>query len=122
LGLQTKKRSFDAIKIGLSADREVVYNRINQRVDQMMRQGLLEESRSLYEHRKLNALQTVGYKELFAHFDGLYSLDEAIDEIKKNTRRFAKRQGTWFRRDPEIKWFDYKANLDEILGFINSQL
>ena len=122
LGLQTKKRSFDAIKIGLSADREVVYNRINQRVDQMMRQGLLEESRSLYEHRKLNALQTVGYKELFAHFDGLCSLDEAIDEIKKNTRRFAKRQGTWFRRDPEIKWFDYKANLDEILGFINSQL
>ncbi len=121
LGLQTKKRSFDAVKIGLQADREVIYDRINKRVDLMMLQGLLEESQSLYEHRDLNALQTVGYKELFAYFDGLYSLEEAVNEIKKNTRRFAKRQGTWFRRDPEITWFDYKTDLDEILSFIDSQ-
>lgn len=121
LGLQTKKRSFDAIKIGLQADREVIYDRINKRVDLMMQQGLLEESRSLYQHRDLNALQTVGYKELFAYFDGLYSLEEAVNEIKKNTRRFAKRQGTWFRRDPEITWFDHKTDLDEILSFIDSQ-
>lgn len=121
LGLQTKKRSFDAVKIGLQADREVIYDRINRRVDLMMQQGLLEESRSLYEHRDLNALQTVGYKELFAYFDNLYSLEEAVNEIKKNTRRFAKRQGTWFRRDPEITWFDYKTDLDEILSFIDSQ-
>lgn len=121
LGLQAKKRSFDTIKIGLQADREVIYDRINKRVDLMMQQGLLEESQSLYEHRNLNALQTVGYKELFAYFDGLYSLEEAVNEIKKNTRRFAKRQGTWFRRDPEITWFDYKTDLDEILSFIDSQ-
>ena len=119
LGLQTKKRSFDAIKIGLQADREVLYHRINRRVDLMMQQGLLEESRSLYQYRNLNALQTVGYKELFAYFDGLCSLEEAVNEIKKNTRRFAKRQGTWFRRDPEITWFDHKTNLDEILSFID---
>ncbi len=121
LGLQTKKRNFDTIKIGLSADREVIYDRINQRVDLMMQQGLLEEARSLYVHRELNALQTVGYRELFTYFDGIFSLEQAINEIKKNTRRFAKRQGTWFRRDPEIKWFDHKTNLAEILNHIESK-
>ncbi len=118
LGLQTKKRSFNTIKIGLSADRDVIYQRINQRVDRMMEQGLLEEARDLYPHKDLNALQTVGYRELFAHFDGELSLDQAVSEIKKNTRRFAKRQGTWFRKDTTIQWFDYKTDINEIIAFI----
>lgn len=122
LGLHSKKRSFETIKIGLTADREVVYDRINHRVDLMMEKGLLEEARSLYEHKHLNALQTVGYRELFAHFDGLISLEEAINEIKKNTRRFAKRQGTWFRRDPEIIWFDYKTSPNDIINFVERLL
>lgn len=122
LGLHSKKRSFETIKIGLTADREVVYDRINHRVDLMMEKGLLEEARSLYEHKHLNALQTVGYRELFAHFDGLVSLEEAINEIKKNTRRFAKRQGTWFRRDPEITWFDYKTSPNDIINFVERLL
>lgn len=122
LGLQTKKRNFHTIKIGLSANREIIYDRINQRVDLMIDQGLLEEAKGLYKHKNLNALQTVGYRELFAHFDGTISLEKAIEEIKKNTRRFAKRQGTWFRRDPEIKWFDYKTDLDEILKYVDKQL
>lgn len=122
LGLHTKKRSFETIKIGLTADREVVYDRINHRVDLMMEKGLLEEARSLYTHKHLNALQTVGYRELFAHFDGLISLEEAINQIKKNTRRFAKRQGTWFRRDPEITWFDYKTSPNDIINFVERKL
>lgn len=122
LGLHTKKRSFDTLKIGLTADRKVIYDRINQRVDLMMEQGLLEEARSLHKHKNLNALQTVGYRELFAYFDGLLTLEEAINEIKKNTRRFAKRQGTWFRRDPEIKWFDYKSSAKDIISYVDGQL
>lgn len=122
LGLHTKKRSFDTVKIGLTADRQVIYDRINHRVDLMMEQGLLEEARSLYAHKHLNALQTVGYRELFSYFDGLLTLEAAINEIKKNTRRFAKRQGTWFRRDPEIKWFDYKTAPNEIISYIENQL
>lgn len=121
LGLNKKERNFTAIKIGLSADREVIYNRINLRVDMMMDQGLLEEARGLYKHRELNALQTVGYRELFSYFDGTLSLNEAIEEIKKNTRRFAKRQGTWFRRDPEIKWFDYQTSHSEVIHYIQSK-
>jgi tRNA dimethylallyltransferase len=122
LGLHTKKRSFESIKIGLTADRQVIYDRINHRVDLMMEKGLLEEAHSLYAHKHLNALQTVGYRELFAHFDGLISLEEAINEIKKNTRRFAKRQGTWFRRDPEITWFDYKTSPNDIINFVERLL
>jgi len=113
-----KKRSFKNIKIGLEAEREIVYKRINQRVDQMIKNGLVEEAKKLYPFRHLNALQTVGYRELFAHFDGTLTLDQAISEIKKNTRRFAKRQGTWFRKDPEIKWFDYTSDTNEIIEFI----
>src|SRR5690606_21826509 len=85
--------------------------RINQRVDHMMRQGLLEEAKSLYSKRALNALQTVGYKELFKYFDGEYDLDQAISEIKKNTRRFSKRQLTWYNKDPNIIWFDTNMDL-----------
>lgn len=118
LGIHQKKRDFSSIKIGLTADREIIYERINQRVDIMIAQGLVEEAEKLYPYKELNALQTVGYKELFAYFDKTISLGEAIREIKKNTRRFAKRQGTWFRRDPDIKWFDYQTSTEEILQSI----
>lgn len=117
-----ESRNFNSIKIGLTADREIIYNRINKRVDIMMEQGLLEEAKALYPHKTLNALQTVGYRELFNYFDGTWELDFAISEIKKNTRRFAKRQLTWFRRDPNIIWFDFKTNSKEILSSIESKL
>mgnify|MGYP005991334085 CR=1 FL=1 len=112
-------RNFTSIKIGLNADREIIYNRINTRVDIMMENGLLEEAKSLHQHKDLNALQTVGYRELFSYFDGNISKDFAIGEVKKNTRRFAKRQGTWFRKDEEIQWFDYQTPIDEIIKFVN---
>ena len=115
---QLKKRNFTNIKIGLEAERKIIYDRINQRVDHMISNGLVEEAEKLYPFRHLNALQTVGYRELFAYFDVELTLDQAISEIKKNTRRFAKRQGTWFRRDPEIQWFDYKTDSNEIIAFI----
>ena len=111
-------RPFASVLIGLKADREVIYERINQRVDQMMEQGLEEEARALYPLRELNALQTVGYKELFAYFDGEISREMAVDRIKQNTRRFAKRQLTWFRKNKEIQWFDHDSSLEEVVGFI----
>ena len=117
-----KKRDFEAIKIGLHAQRELVYERINRRVDAMMEQGLLEEARKLYPNRELNALQTVGYKELFEFFEGLLTLQEAVSEIKKNTRRFAKRQGTWFRRDDEITWFEHDEDSSKIIQFLESRM
>ncbi|HTD39158.1 MAG TPA: tRNA (adenosine(37)-N6)-dimethylallyltransferase MiaA [Mucilaginibacter sp.] len=98
------KRPFESIKIGLNLPREVLYGRINQRVDIMVKQGLVEEVRSLLPYRHLNALNTVGYSELFDYFDGKTDLNTAIELIKQNTRRFAKRQLTWFRKDKEIKW------------------
>lgn len=115
-----KKRNFHTLKIGIDAEREIIYDRINQRVDLMIATGLVEEARALYEHKNLNALQTVGYKELFAHFDGELSLEEAISEIKKNTRRFAKRQGTWFRKDTSIKWFNYQTEINEVIKFLEN--
>ena len=111
-------RNFKSIKVGLNADREIIYNRINQRVDIMIENGLLEEAKLVYPHKHLNALQTVGYRELFEYFDGNYTLDFAISEIKKNTRRFAKRQLTWFRKDTETIWFDYKEDIDRFLDKI----
>lgn len=111
-------RNFKAIKIGLNADREIIYNRINQRVDLMIENGLLEEAKTLYPHKTLNALQTVGYRELFEYFDKNWTLDFAISEIKKNTRRFAKRQLTWFKKDTETLWFDYKEDLDIFINTI----
>jgi tRNA dimethylallyltransferase len=117
-----KKRNFSNIKIGLQADREIIYARINQRVDQMVASGLVEEARSLYAYKNLNALQTVGYKELFTYFDGDLTLTEAISEIKKNTRRFAKRQGTWFRKDAKIKWFDYETDPEKIISYIETSI
>lgn len=115
-------RNFKSIKIGLDAERRVIYNRIEQRVDIMIEDGLVEEAKKLYMHKDLNALQTVGYRELFNYFDKQYAMDVAIAEIKKNTRRFAKRQNTWFKKDKEIKWFDYETNYQEIIEFINSKL
>lgn len=100
-----KIRDFKMVKIGLTRDRAELYQRINQRVDIMMQQGLLDEARSLYEHRELNALNTVGYRELFDYFDGKLTLEEAIELIKRNSRRYAKRQMTWFNRYNDITWF-----------------
>lgn len=116
------KRNFTSIKIGLTAEREIIYNRINKRVDIMMAKGLLAEAEKLYPHKEFNALQTVGYKELFQFFDKNITLDFAISEIKKNTRRFAKRQNTWFKRDVEINWFNYSDDIKKINNFINKKL
>ena len=115
-----KKRDFNIIKIGLNRNSEVLYQRINQRVDSMIEAGLLEEARILYPNRHLNALNTVGYKELFNYFDGTWSLDEAIERIKGNTRRYCRKQLTWFKRDDSIKWFDLdRENTKEIIKYIS---
>ncbi|WP_231462617.1 tRNA (adenosine(37)-N6)-dimethylallyltransferase MiaA [Pedobacter sp. Leaf132] len=106
LSATKKERPFNIIKIGLNTDRALLYNRINERVDKMMESGLVDEVKSLIEYKNLNALNTVGYSEIFDFMDGKISLDEAISAIKQNTRRFAKRQLTWFRRDEEINWFE----------------
>lgn len=118
--LKRKKntRNFTPIVIGLEAERPVMYDRINRRVDLMMAAGLLEEAESLYPYRKRNALQTVGYRELFAYFDGDSTLDFAVSEIKKNTRRFAKRQMTWFKRTENAMWFDFETNPENIIEYI----
>ena len=118
---QKKKRKFKTIKLILSRDREVLYSRINQRVDMMMAEGLLEEAKNVYEYRANNALQTVGYKELFAYFDGEWELETAVSEIKKNTRRYAKRQMTWFRRDPETVFFN-PTDEAEIITYLEEQI
>tara|TARA_B100000809_G_scaffold264657_1_gene321091 strand:+ start:17865 stop:18773 length:909 start_codon:yes stop_codon:yes gene_type:complete len=115
-------RNFNSLKVGLKADREIIYNRINQRVDSMIKEGLLEEAKSVYSHKKLNALQTVGYRELFSFFDGDVSLDFAIQEIKKNTRRFAKRQITWFKKDENTLWFDYLDDTEIIIKTLEEKI
>lgn len=103
--MKPKKRPFEIIKIGLNREREELYKRIDTRVEQMMDEGLEEEARTLYPHRGLNALNTVGYKELFDAFDGKCSIGEAVEKIKYNTHRYARKQITWFRRDPLMSWF-----------------
>jgi tRNA dimethylallyltransferase len=115
-------RPFKTITIGLTADRSIIYDRINRRVDIMLEQGQLEEAKGLLKHQDLNALNTVGYKELFNYFNGEWALDFAISEIKKNTRRFAKRQLTWFKRHKETLWFDYDYDFDLIINQIKEQL
>jgi tRNA dimethylallyltransferase len=100
-----KVRPFNIIKIGFNRNREIIYDRINHRVDNMMEQGFLEEARSVYHLRHLNALNTVGYKELFAYLDGKWALEEAVERIKGNTRRYARKQLTWFKKDPLVTWF-----------------
>lgn len=103
---EKRSRNFDIIKIGTEMDRAELYDRIDRRVDQMMADGLEAEARALYPYRDLNSLQTVGYKEMFDYFDGLCSRDEAVELIKRNSRRYAKRQLTWFRRDEQVIWCD----------------
>lgn len=115
-------RNFKTIKIGLQAERSLMYERINQRVDIMVQQGLVEEAKALYPNSDLNALQTVGYRELFQHFSGQWDLDFAISEIKKNTRRFAKRQVTWNKRDSEIFWFEHDAPFEQITDFVDNSI
>lgn len=112
---QTKaNRNFKTISVGLTANRDLIYHRINQRVDVMMQQGLLNEVKTLAPYQSLNALNTVGYKELFKYLNGDWSLDFAISEIKKNTRRFAKRQLTWFKKNENTHWFDYETDVNII--------
>ncbi|MGO4877356.1 tRNA (adenosine(37)-N6)-dimethylallyltransferase MiaA [Pedobacter sp. AJM] len=106
LSATKKERPFNIIKVGLNTERATLYNRINSRVDKMMHDGLVEEVKSLTEFRSYNALNTVGYSEIFDYLDQKLSIEEAVSNIKQNTRRFAKRQLTWFRRDEEIRWFE----------------
>lgn len=115
-------RKFKSIYIGLNAEREVLYNRINKRVDIMMANGLMEEVKSVAAYRHHNALQTVGYKEIFQYLDEELSLEQAIEEIKKNSRRYAKRQITWFKRNPEIIWIDFNSSFSEQLEKVKSAL
>lgn len=114
-----KQRPFRILKIGLNRDREILCDRINRRVDQMMADGLLEEARRVYPLRHLNALNTVGYKELFRYFDGEWSLETALEKIKRNTRVYARKQMTWFKRDPDIRWF-HPEEEKEIETYIHS--
>jgi tRNA dimethylallyltransferase len=118
LNQKKNKRNFTSIIIGLEADREMMYERINRRVDLMILEGLVEEAKNLYPNKKLNALQTVGYRELFDYFDEKTTLEFAVEEIKKNTRRFAKRQLTWFKRNENVEWFDFETDLKEIINLI----
>ncbi|MBR5676712.1 MAG: tRNA (adenosine(37)-N6)-dimethylallyltransferase MiaA [Paludibacteraceae bacterium] len=117
-----KKRSFRIIKLGLDRPRAELYARINERVNQMVANGLVEEAKAVYSKRKLNSLQTVGYRELFAHFDGEYDLNRAIELIQQNTRHYAKRQLTWFRHDNEIHWLNAKETNEKNIAFIDTLL
>jgi len=112
-----KQRPFRICKIGLTRERSDLFNRINRRVDAMIDDGLIAEAEHLYPMRNLNALNTVGYKELFAHFDGVFSLEEAVEKIKTNTRVYARKQMTWFKRDKDIAWF-HPDNEDDIFNYI----
>lgn len=117
-----KARNFTNIVIGLEANREIMYDRINQRVDLMLQNGLEAEARRLFNYKSTNALQTVGYRELFDYFEGKIDYNFATEEIKKNTRRFAKRQLTWFKRNQEAKWFDYTTDFHKIISHISAQI
>ncbi|RYC52888.1 tRNA (adenosine(37)-N6)-dimethylallyltransferase MiaA [Flagellimonas olearia] len=116
------QRAFKTLYVGIEAPRETIYERINTRVDLMMEAGLLEEAKKLHPHKHLNALQTVGYKELFEYLDGHCSLEIAVSEIKKNTRRFAKRQLTWLRKNENILWVNHDTKPTDILTAVSDQL
>ncbi|MGL2966064.1 tRNA (adenosine(37)-N6)-dimethylallyltransferase MiaA [Flavobacterium sp. XGLA_31] len=122
VGQKKNRRNFTPIIIGLEADREIMYERINQRVDIMMKEGLLSEAEVLFPYKMLNALQTVGYRELFEYLDATVTLDKAVENIKMNTRRFAKRQVTWFKRNENTVWFDYLTDMDRITNYIESKI
>lgn len=115
---EKKQRPFEIIKIGLNREREELYNRINRRVDSMMEQGLLKEAEEMLPYRQANALNTVGYKELFSYFDGIWELDEAVERIKGDTRRYARKQLTWFKRDQQMKWF-HPDEQEQIMKYIS---
>ena len=115
---EKKERPFRIMKIGLNRDREELYNRINQRVDQMMTDGLLDEAQRLYPMRHMNALNTVGYKEMFAYIDGTWTLEEAVERIKGNTRRYARKQLTWYKKDEQIRWF-HPDEIEQIYSYIS---
>lgn len=115
LNQKKPERFFKTLTVGIQAEREIIYSRINQRVDNMIADGLLDEATKLYPEKSLNALQTVGYREIFEHLDGKFDLDYAISEIKKNTRRFAKRQLTWYRKRDDILWVPYDLPSEKIL-------
>ena len=117
---QNKKRDFKILKIGLNKKREELYEMINNRVEEMVKAGLVEETKKLFQYRNLNSLNTVGYKELFDHFDGKTNLAESIELIKRNTRRYAKRQITWFQKDKNIHWFK-PSDIDKILELIRME-
>ncbi|MCU4166276.1 tRNA (adenosine(37)-N6)-dimethylallyltransferase MiaA [Carboxylicivirga caseinilyticus] len=117
----TRQRPFNIIRIGLDMDRDELYNRINHRVDMMIKDGLFDEARQFYHLKNENALNTVGYKEIFAHWDGEYDAQTAIELIKRNSRRYAKRQLSWFLRDKEMHWFHPK-DADEIITFVEQQI
>ena len=114
-GKGKRKRDFESIIVGLNGDRQKIYDRINYRVDLMVKKGLLDEAKKLHHQKSLNALQTVGYKELFLFFDGKITKEYAVEEIKKNTRRFAKRQLTWFKKNTNIMWFDFEADFSDLI-------
>lgn len=116
------QRNFNIIKVGLQADREIMYERINQRVDAMLEEGLLAEAQKLFPYKDHNALQTVGYRELFSFFEGELDWEDAIEAIKRNTRRFAKRQLTWFKRDTNTLWFDYQTPVTDIIDQIKIKM
>jgi tRNA dimethylallyltransferase len=122
LNKKKKDRFFSFIQIGLIAEREAMYNRINLRVEKMLENGLFKEVQRLYKYKNLNALQTVGYREFFDFLDSKINFNQAIELTKMNTRRFAKRQLTWYNKQTDIQWFDYKTNLSEIVNYINSKL
>ncbi len=116
-----KKRDFDQIHIGLDMERAELYDRINRRVDKMTEEGLVDEAKEFYPYRHLNSLNTVGYKELFEYFDGNITLDKAIELIKRNSRRYAKKQLSWFRRDKEMQWF-HPSQFEKIIEFLQDKL
>ena len=116
-----KQRPFDTIKIGLTRDRSELYDRINKRVIQMIDDGLIDEALAVYDKRELNALNTVGYKETFEYLDGLTTIDETIAKIQSNSRRYCRKQQTWFKRDNNIKWF-HPDNIKEIINYIDNQI
>jgi tRNA dimethylallyltransferase len=116
-----KERPFNIIKIGLTRDREELYQRINKRVDEMISLGLEEEARSFYEYKHFNSLNTVGYKELFRYFDGEYTFEEAVEKIKQNTRIYSRKQMTWFKRDASIQWFQPDEK-DAIISYLNEKI
>jgi tRNA dimethylallyltransferase len=122
LNKEKNKRNFTPIIIGLEAERAIMYDRINQRVDIMMNEGLLAEAEKLFPNKELNALQTVGYRELFDYFEEKTTLEFAIEEIKKNTRRFSKRQLTWFKRTENTTWFDYLSDRKKIIEYIEKNI